>query len=186
MKNIALRAPSPRNTQQGAMFGLDARIALAIFGVLSVVAGVAAINVFSQAAVTALTTELSNMKKAYQEFHLSTGDHTTRFLDLVDNQSEILNWNGPYIDLLSDKSRSYGVYSIVEGRQDVAGVPPVPCDAASSAGICASWLKVKDSVAADVDKALDAEASANSGVFRIELQPGGTDDVFFLLGARGQ
>jgi hypothetical protein len=173
------------HSQRGAMFGLDARIALAIFGVLSVVAGTAAINVFGQASVTALTTEMSNMKKAYQEFHLSTGEHTTRFMDLIDNQSEIMNWAGPYVDLLSDKSRSYGIYSLVEGRQDVPGVPPLPCEA--GAGICATWLKltkVKDSVLAEVDKALDAEPTPSSGVVRIETQPGGTDDAYYLLGAR--
>lgn len=166
------------------MFGLDARIALAIFGLLSVVAGVAAINVLGTASVTALVTELTNMKKAYQEFHLSTGEHTTRFLDLVDDQSGIIGWNGPYVDLLSDKSRQYGIYSLVEGRQDVAGVPPMECD---GAGICGVWLKlskVKDTLAANVDESLDGEKTPNSGVLRIEAVPGQTDDIYFLIGAR--
>jgi hypothetical protein len=172
-----------RHCQRGAMFGLDARIALAIFGILSIVAGVTAINVLGQAGVTAMITELQNVKKAYQEFHLATGDNTTRFLDLVDNQSDILGWNGPYIDLLSDKSRQYGTYSLVEGRQDVSGVPPVEC----SGGLCGIWLKltkVKDSVAAEADKSMDAESNGSAGVFRIEYQPGGTDDIYFLLGTK--
>jgi hypothetical protein len=171
--------------QQGAMFGLDARIALAIFAVLSVIAGVAAINVLGNAAVTAQVTEFSNMKKAYQEFHLATGENTTRFLDLVDNSSDIQGWNGPYVDLLNDKSRTYGVYSLVEGRQDVPGVPPVECT--SGGGICSIWLKltkVKDSVAASLDQALDGEAGANAGIFRIEYTPGNTDDVYYLVGAK--
>lgn len=169
--------------QTGAMFGLDARIALAIFGVLSVVAGVSSINVLSGAGVTALATELNNMKKAYQEFHLATGEHTTRFMDLIDNSREIIGWNGPYIDLLSDKSRTYGVYSLAEGRQDVNGVPPVEC----TGGICAIWIKltgVKDSVAGKLDEQLDAEPSANSGVLRIEYQQGGADDIYYLLTAK--
>jgi hypothetical protein len=173
------------HSQRGAMFGLDARIALAIFGLLSVVAGVTAINVLGSAGVTALTTELSNMKKAYQEFHLATGDHTTRFMDLIDNTSDIVGWNGPYVDLLSDKSRQYGVYSLVEGRQDVAGVPPVDCS--SGGGICAIWLKltkVKDSLGQKLDETLDAEASPNAGVLRIEFIPGGTDDIYYLLTAK--
>lgn len=176
--------PTLQHSQRGAMFGLDARIALAIFGLLSVVAGTAAINVLGGAGTTALVTELSNMKKAYQEFHLSTGEHTTRFLDLVDNTSDIFGWNGPYVDLLSDKSRQYGTYSLVEGRQDVAGVPPTLCE---SGGICSIWLKlskVKDGLAQNVDEALDAESTPNSGVLRVEVVPGNTDDIYFLIGAR--
>ncbi len=171
------------NNQRGAMFGLDARIALAIFGVLSVVAGVSSINVLSSAGVTALATELNNLKKAYQEFNLSTGDYTDKFMDLIKNESDTIGWNGPYIDLLSDKSRTYGVYSFTEGRQDVNGVPPIEC----LGGICGVWLKltgVKDSVAEKIDKQFDAEASPNSGVLRIEFQTGGTDDIYFLLTAK--
>lgn len=173
-------------SQSGAMFGLDARIALGIFGVLSVVAGVTAINVMGSAGVTALVTEMKNLQKAYQEFHLATGDHTLRFMDLIDNQSEISGWNGPYIDLLSDKSRTYGSYSFVEGRQDVNGVPPVEC---SGGGICSVWLKltkVKDSVAAQADEALDGEKNANAGAIRIELTPGDKDDLYFLVAATGR
>ncbi|MDD9912009.1 MAG: hypothetical protein OXR68_07560 [Alphaproteobacteria bacterium] len=170
--------------QRGAMFGLDARIALAIFGVLSVVGGYSATTMFREAQITQLATELTNLKKAYQEFHLSTGDHTTRFMDLIKNDYDIIGWQGPYTDLLSDKSRIYdGVYSFMEGRQDVAGVPPVEC----TGGICSIWLKltgVKDSVAADLDKRMDAEPSPNGGVLRIEYQQGGADDVYFLVTAK--
>ena len=186
MKNIVKTPFTFLTNQSGAMFGLDARIALAIFGILSVVAGVAAINVFGQASTTAMVTEFSNIKKAYTEFHLATGEHTTRFLDLIDNDTGFSGWSGPYMEgMLSDKSRQYGTYSFVEGRQDVAGVPPVEC---SGGGICATWLKltkVKDSVAAEVDKTLDSTATANSGVFRIEFVPGPTDDVYYLIAAKG-
>jgi hypothetical protein len=171
--------------QSGAMFGLDARIALAIFGILSVVAGVAAINVFSQAGTTAQITEFSNIKKAYTEFQLGTGEHTLRFEDLLNNDSGYQGWSGPYMsDMLSAKSRTYGVYSFAEGRQDVPGVPPVEC---TGGGICATWLKltkVKDSIAKEIDKTLDAEDSPNAGTFRIEYIPGPTDDVYYLVAAK--
>jgi hypothetical protein len=184
MKQYPFSVSHTDSNQRGAMFGLDARIALAIFAVLAVVAGATAINVIGQASVTATVTELKNLQKAYQEFHLATGENTTRFLDLIDNQSEIAGWSGPYIDLLSDKSRTYGVYSLMEGRQDVPGVPPVECNG----GICAVWLKltkVKDDVAADIDKAVDGEKSANAGALRIEYVPGQTDDIYFLLSSKG-
>jgi hypothetical protein len=171
--------------QTGAMFGLDARIALAIFAILSVVAGVATINVFSQAGTTALVTEITNFKKAYAEFHLATGEHTLKFTDLLNNESGYQGWAGPYIDgLVSDKSRNYGTYSLVEGRQDVPGVPPVEC---SGGGICSVWLKltlVKDSIAREADKALDSDVSPNSGTFRVEYIPGPTDTIYYLIAAK--
>lgn len=174
----------PLSSQSGAMFGLDARIALAIFGVLSVVAGVAAINVFSQAGTTALIAELKNLKQAYTEFHLATGEHTLRFLDLINNDNNYPGWQGPYIDgMLTDKSRTYGIYSLAEGRQDVPGVPPVECNA----GICATWIKlteVKDAIAREAKKALDGEDNTTAGVFRIEYVTGPTDNIYYLVGSR--
>jgi hypothetical protein len=185
MKKLSPALTLLRN-QSGAMFGLDARIALAIFGILSVVAGVAAINVFSQAGTTAMVTEFNNMKKAYTEFHLATGEHTLKFLDLINNDSGYQGWAGPYVEgMLSDKSRTAGTYSFVEGRQDVPGVPPVEC---TGGGICSVWLKltkVKDSIAKEVDKTLDADESPNAGTFRIEYIPGPTDDVYYLISAKG-
>lgn len=176
--------PSYLTSQSGAMFGLDARIALAIFGILSVVAGVTAFNVMGQASTTALVTELNNLKKAYTEFHLATGEHTLKFTDLLNNESDYQGWQGPYIDgMTNDKSRTYGTYSMVEGRQDVPGVPPVECNG----GLCGVWLKltkVKDSVAKEVDKAADSENSANSGTFRIEYLPGPNDDIYFLAATK--
>lgn len=186
MKSMSLSTTLLTSNQRGAMFGLDARIALAIFGILSVVAGVAAINVFGQAGTTALVTELNNMKKAYTEFHLGTGEHTLKFMDLINNDTGYQGWQGPYIDgMLSDKSRTFGTYSFAEGRQDVNGVPPVEC---SGGGICSTWLKltkVKDSIAKEVDKSLDGEENPNGGTFRIEFIPGPTDDIYYLVAAKG-
>ena len=174
----------PVTSQKGAMFGLDARIALAIFGVLSVVGGYSATSMFKEAQITQLATELNNLKKAYQEFHLSTGEHSNRFMDLINNAYDIAGWQGPYTDLLSDKSRiSEGIYTIHTGRQDVDGVPPVEC----TGGICAQWIKltaVRDNTAKDLDERLDTEASPTKGVLRIAFQQGGTDDIYFLMMAR--
>ena len=168
--------------QTGAMFGLDARIALAIFGLLSVVAGVSAVSVFSQAGVTALNTELQNMKKAYGEFHIATGEHTLKFSDLLNNDSGYQGWSGPYIDgMLNEKSRMYGIYSLVEGRTDVNGVPPMEC----TGGLCGVWVKltkVKDSIAKDAHKEMTGgDPNLASGVLRVEFTPGATDDIYFLL-----
>ncbi len=168
------------------MFGLDARIALAIFGLLSVVAGVAAINIFGQASTTALATELTNIKKAYTEFKMATNEDTLKFTDLLNNDTGFSGWNGPYIDgMLTDKSRLYGTYSFFEGRQDVPGVPPVEC---SGGGICSVWLKltkVKDSLAKELHKTMNGgDTNMAAGVLRVELSAGPTDDIYYLVATR--
>lgn len=169
-------------SQRGAMFGLDARIALGIFGLLSVVAGYTAINIFAQAGVTALTTELSNMKKAHAEFYMATGEHPAQFLDLINNETGYQGWAGPYVDgMMSDKSRLYGTYSFVDGRSDIGGVPPIEC----SGGTCGLWLKltkVKDSLAKEAhDKMNAGEKNLAAGVMRVEITPGPTDDIYYFI-----
>jgi len=167
------------------MFGLDARIALTIFGILAVVAGYIGINATRDASVTGLVTEMQNMKKAYTEFHLATGEHTLKFMDLINNDSAYPGWAGPYVEgMLTDRSRRYGTYSLVEGRQDVPGTPPVEC---TGGGICSTWLKltkVQDNIAKEADKTLDAEDSPNGGTLRVEYTPGATDDIYFLIAAK--
>tara|TARA_Y100001960_G_C14595815_1_gene788039 strand:- start:886 stop:1026 length:141 start_codon:yes stop_codon:yes gene_type:complete len=44
--------------KKGAMFGIDARIALAIFGALSAISGAALYSAIQQSKVTVLVTEL--------------------------------------------------------------------------------------------------------------------------------
>ena len=175
-----------RHSQLGAMFGLDARIALGIFGLLSVVAGYSAVNVFGQAGVTALTTELSNMKKAHAEFYMATGEHPANFMDLINNETGYQNWAGPYVDgMTSDRSRLYGNYSFVEGRIDIGGVPPVEC----TGGICGLWLKltkVKDTLAKEAHAKMSAgEKTMSAGVMRVEITPGPTDDIYFFIANKG-
>jgi|GEM_PF-1114833 len=178
-------SPLTFSVQTGAMFGLDARIALAIFAILAVVAGYIGINATRDASVTGQVTEFQNMKKAYMEFHLATGEQTLEFMDLITNDNNIPGWQGPYIDGMTDnKSRRYGEYSLAEGRQDVPGVPPVEC---SGGGICATWLKltkVPDNIAKDIDKALDSIPNASQGTLRVEYVPGSTDTIYYLIGAK--
>tara|TARA_Y100000590_G_scaffold312511_1_gene353198 strand:- start:819 stop:1040 length:222 start_codon:yes stop_codon:yes gene_type:complete len=58
---------------KGAMFGLDARIALAIFGALSVISGAALYSAIQEARVTQLITSLNEIGKAYEAYILDTG-----------------------------------------------------------------------------------------------------------------
>jgi hypothetical protein len=58
---------------KGAMFGLDARIALAIFGALSVISGAALYNSIQTAQVTAIHTELKEVAKASESYLIDYG-----------------------------------------------------------------------------------------------------------------
>jgi hypothetical protein len=93
--------------KKGAMFGLDARIALAIFGALSVISGAALYSAVEQSKATALLTELQEVGKAWEQFYLDTG---TKFIgrsnseiyifdsgSLIENTYNIKNWKGPYL-----------------------------------------------------------------------------------------
>jgi len=94
---------------KGAMFGLDARIALAIFGALSVISGAALYNAIQEAKVVAILTEADNVAKAVEQYYLDTGvlppfsaSNSAQNLSakaLITKPSGVTNWNGPYIDL---------------------------------------------------------------------------------------
>lgn len=94
-------------TKKGAMFGLDARIALAIFGALSVISGAALYSAIQSAKVTAIITELDELDKASTSFLLDTGSYlaaeagadkaTLDASKLVSNTPAISGWQGPYI-----------------------------------------------------------------------------------------
>ena len=59
---------------KGAMFGLDVRIALAIFGALSVISGAALYSAIQDAEATAVLTELEEIGKAWEAYYLDTGE----------------------------------------------------------------------------------------------------------------
>ena len=63
---------------KGAMFGLDARIALAIFGALSVISGAALYSAIQNSKVTAAITEMNEVGKAWEAHYLDTGEMPNR------------------------------------------------------------------------------------------------------------
>lgn len=59
--------------KKAAMFGLDARIALAIFGALSVISGAALYSAIQDAKATALLSEMNEIGKAWESYLLDAG-----------------------------------------------------------------------------------------------------------------
>jgi hypothetical protein len=89
-------------TKKGAMFGLDARIALAIFGALSVISGAALYSAIQEANTTAIITEINEVGKAYDSYVLDTGSEITllngsylRIEKLISDT--VKGWSGPYL-----------------------------------------------------------------------------------------
>ena len=100
--------------KKGAMFGLDARIALAIFGALSVISGAALYSAIEQATVIKYITQLEEVNKAYEAYRLDTGlDIPKKYEAKVDvgalvSDSGAAGWSGPYISLpVVDNSTSH-------------------------------------------------------------------------------
>ena len=102
-------------TKKGAMFGLDARIALAIFGALSVISGAALYSAIQDAKVTSLLTSIKEIEKAVEGYLLDTGSYIP-FTSVVASQDdgflavdELIAssnslWKGPYINFDNDGS----------------------------------------------------------------------------------
>lgn len=115
------------NLKRAAMFGLDARIALAIFGALSVISGAALYSAIQQAKVTALITELNEVGKAWESYLLDTGQDLPasgatpvgilqrKTASLVD--STVNGWKGPYLSYYKNNTHflehTYGEGQII-------------------------------------------------------------------------
>jgi len=115
--NLSSRAPTrdpvkrglKMLNKKGAMFGLDARIALAIFGALSVISGAALYSAIQDARATALHQSIVELEKAIEQYYLDTGKmlgqsgslngpHDALLIgDLLQNDNGLNGWNGPYI-----------------------------------------------------------------------------------------
>jgi hypothetical protein len=92
--------------QKGAMFGLDARIALAIFGALSVISGAALYSAIQSAKAERYRQEFVEIIKGVEQYYLDTGKQLSvenllyarlYTSDLINNRESLASWNGPYI-----------------------------------------------------------------------------------------
>lgn len=185
------------HTQSGALFGLDARIALAIFSILSVVAGVAVVTNLDSTRAQVLAKELDDTGDALESYHsdlktdiflsLSTPSGKNAFQALYDNavvtDSDYggvnlrARWNGPYINFTSNQNSRYGEMYLTK-----AGVShTLPC---SSEDVCYIYLvysRVKDGIAQEANKALDGDAEKTPGMEgRLQWSPGDTNNTVML------
>jgi type II secretory pathway pseudopilin PulG len=85
--------------KKAAMFGLDARIALAIFGALSVISGAALYSAIQQSKLTSFYTQVQEVFKAADQYYLDIGTpiQNNELCELVTDSKSLSSWNGPYL-----------------------------------------------------------------------------------------
>lgn len=138
--------------QSGVMFGLDARIALAIFGALAVVVGYISFGRVETARTAALIAELEAFENATNAYAADMGTfplftlnredltYAPEDIDILWQTSGIKpgfipRWRGPYLHRESRKHNSYGLYSISFATPDRKS----PCAEDTA---CAIWLSL--------------------------------------------
>lgn len=92
--------------KEAAMFGLDARIALAIFGALSIITGASLYSAIQAAKTEQWHQNFESILKATEAYYLDIRKPLTIFStlwdytytsDLITNRQSLPNWRGPYI-----------------------------------------------------------------------------------------
>tara|TARA_Y100000590_G_C15701297_1_gene1006883 strand:+ start:903 stop:1526 length:624 start_codon:yes stop_codon:yes gene_type:complete len=102
------------NNKKGAMFGLDARIALAIFGTLSVISGAALYSAIRTAKTEQFRQIFNETLKASDAYYLDIGsplpqsdDYRLNTSDLLVNRESLSSWKGPYLSASVNNDRSF-------------------------------------------------------------------------------
>jgi type II secretory pathway pseudopilin PulG len=149
--------------KKGAMFGLDARIALAIFGALSVISGAALYSAIEKANTEKWRQYFEELIKASEAYYLdngkqiensSTANFTAHIEDLSKNRESLTTWKGPYwstiytgLANLQDSTTSAfhsNAYTVLylRTRSDWAEMNDVTADGFCAVGSsdCAEWI----------------------------------------------
>lgn len=153
------------------MFGLDARIALAIFAIISVIGGYVGISKLTTARDAAFLKELLAYESAIMQIQTDVGvfykfaiDGSDGIKDFnaietatgnIDAQYED-RWNGPYIDGIRRDHPDYGTYEVAYGQADFTSACNINND-------CFVWLVMGD-VPADVFAFVNQNIDEDSGL----------------------
>jgi hypothetical protein len=163
-----MRFLSRRFTQRGAMFGIDARVAMAVLGALSVVTGYIGYSQITAARHGALLSEVQQIDKAVRElqssvgtfyqFAISTPDGVRDFDALTDSTMLLTGfqgrWSGPYLTQSRRDHPIYGVYTLTYGQADRTA-----CTVNST---CFVWIDLTQ-VPADVWTTINRQMDEDNG-----------------------
>jgi type II secretory pathway pseudopilin PulG len=172
---------------KGAMFGLDARIALAIFGALSVISGAALYSAIQDSKATSLLTQMQEVGKAWEQYYLDTGQPIKmavnatcgvpchyKLAELI--ESTETQWKGPYISFEKDDeyviTSKGNLYSMVQATKDNSWATSTnwkdnPCQAGTT---CSNWIIVggfsDNSIFKTLDERIDNSDGSDNGKVR--------------------
>tara|TARA_Y100001960_G_scaffold309024_1_gene366984 strand:+ start:3133 stop:3711 length:579 start_codon:yes stop_codon:yes gene_type:complete len=169
--------------KKAAMFGLDARIALAIFGALSVISGAALYSAIQQSKVIAIVADMKEAEKALEQFMLDTGVDPNLGTSFGGHSSELVSssvsgWNGPYLPLkVLGERLEHPVYGdlylrhVIDADWSHPGAPvTLYCNNAANVGkTCYHWIMINgltEDISKAVDIYIDGENSSSKGNIR--------------------
>jgi hypothetical protein len=186
--------------KKGAMFGLDARIALAIFGALSVISGAALYSAIEQSKVTSIIAQMDELEKSLAAFMLDTGQDLPIFASTTSNLEDLITssidgWKGPYSSLSPITGSEFAFGNVFENgdtvhmqqcKEPIGNVVSVSCGGCDGSNTCYNWLKMgslSNELANKLDIAIDGQAGADSGKFRINWSDAGKTDtrIFYKM-----
>ncbi|MCP4354442.1 MAG: hypothetical protein GY793_02175 [Proteobacteria bacterium] len=158
-----------KNLQKAAMFGLDARVALAIFSALSVITGVVLYKALQETKIVEIITELNNIDKAMTAYFLDTGTYPAivtfdrlRGEDLFSSAKS--GWKGPYIAyhdngnmldgyIVTPNNVNVRIYGSKDTDWQYPGTNTSKC--VSGADSCSVYVCFSSGYGADMQKAID-------------------------------
>tara|TARA_Y100001960_G_C14753361_1_gene869801 strand:+ start:589 stop:1158 length:570 start_codon:yes stop_codon:yes gene_type:complete len=171
--------------KKAAMFGLDARIALAIFGALSVISGAALYSAIQESRVTKNIVELKELLKAWEQYYLDTGsmipmstNTVAQSANLAEDKLSLTSWQGPYVSYtahgLGLRATNGNDYHIMRARTDLYWDSPSSTDdTCITTEACYIWARIydhadafDDGILTAIDKRIDNSDGAEKGEFR--------------------
>ena len=176
--------------KKGAMFGLDARIALAIFGALSVISGAALYSAIQQSKVVSIITSIQEINKAIEEYFLATGvnlpyagtsTYNVNIKELV--SSSVDGWKGPYLPYTEDSGAAWSrfQYSGFGGNEfyvdildNTIGGTVAPGSATCTPGEvdCSYWSRyngLSKTIVDAIDLYVDGSVDNDAGIVRTHM-----------------
>jgi Tfp pilus assembly protein PilE len=192
---------------KGAMFGLDARIALAIFGALSVISGAALYSAIQEAKITAIVTQLNELAKAYESHYIDTAEHSINLAGtsqgqmgtigmLITNIRSSSFWNGPYTSITNLNPAStreiktqnlasplfYSAYSVIEGRTPVSASGVMSTCNSTDCNIYLATLNIIDKTSlSSIDIKIDGTDDKDSGKFLYHIDGDSTKTFYYIM-----